>query len=140
MNDGPTTSWYVARRLDVGVDVAGPTLDVLAGEELQLSGTWGALTVEAAPVGLIRSRAAPHRRLRGLLRLPSRRPARVELELTPWSDDVTEIGIRPAVVPHGGRGRAYLDAAAAAIESLRGDLHTRVAVASAEVGALERAS
>jgi hypothetical protein len=140
MEDVLTTSWYVVRRVDVAVEVAGPTLDVLAGDELQLSGTWGALTVAAAPVGLIRSRAAPHRRLRGLLRLPNRRPARVELELTPWSAEASEIGIRPEALPRGSRGRAYLDAAAAAIECLRADIAVRVAIAERDDEAFERAS
>ncbi len=140
MDHDLTHSWYVGRRVDAAIDVAGPTLDVLAGDELCLSGMWGALTVAAAPVGLIRSRAAPHRRLRGLLRLPHRRPARVELELTPWSADASEIGIRPEAVPRGERSRAYLDAAAAAIECLGRDISARVAIAERDDEAFERAS
>jgi hypothetical protein len=133
-------SWYVARRVGVPVDIAGPVLDGLADDGLRLRGTWGELAVAAAPVGLIRSRAAPHRRMCGRLHLPRRRAARVELELTPWSRDACELGLRPASLPRGTRGEAYLGAASAALDALGESVFAATGSEQADIAALERAS
>jgi len=128
MDQLPTLSWYVARRLDVPPALAGFALDRISGDGLRVGGAWGGLTATAAPVGLIRSRSARVRRLRGRLRVPRRRAVRVELELTPWSSSACELGLRPASPPRGARGDAYFVAAGIALERLRLDLVAALAV------------
>jgi|GEM_PF-3640707 len=145
MEEFPTLSWYVARRLDVPLALAASALDRIAGDELRVGGPWGELTATAVPVDLIRSRAARHRRLRGRLRIPLRRAVRVDLELTPWSSSACELGLRPDSSPHGARADAYFATAGIALEQLRLDLVTVLARhrLEREVGTdteLERAS
>lgn len=143
--ESPTTSWYVARRLDTPPQLAGVALDRLTATDLRLAGAWGEVALRAVPVGMIRTRTARHRLFRGRLRIPRHRTVRVELELTPWSTSTCELGLRPDAPLRGARGDAYFVAAAGALRHLSLEIATVLAVqrhaAAAHLDAdLERAS
>lgn len=123
----PTTSWYVARRLDIPPRLAGVALDRLSGDEIRVEGTWGTVALSPVPVGMIRAHTARHRQFRGRLWVPWRRAVRVELELTPWSSSECELGLRPDAAPGGARADGYFVAAAGAPRRLSLEIATVLA-------------
>lgn len=137
------TSWYVARRVDAAVEAVATSLDRLGeDDQLDVDTDAGRLTLEPVPLAFTPYAGAPRRRLRGRL-VPKGPPraVRVEVEVTAWSHQTAQLGLRPSGrLPSGRRTGPYFESAMAALSELGARVAERLPARPAESARLERAS
>jgi hypothetical protein len=143
MEEGRVISWYVARRVDAAVEAVATSLDRLGeDDQLDIPTDTGRLTLAPVPLAFTPYAGAPRRRLRGRLvpaGLP--RPVPVEVEVTGWSHQAAQLGLRPSGrLPRGRRATAYFDTAPVALSALGVRVAERLPVRPLEHDRLERAS
>lgn len=131
------TTWYVSRRLELPLAAATTALDRLT-EHLSAGRVLGSLrlrdTTAFAPPGV-------SRRLFGRLLLAGLgRPVRVELELTPWSREESELGLRPFKSVSSLRAERYTSTAVETLDEVRGELLARRDGTAISAALLRRAS
>ncbi len=134
----PTTSWHVSRRVALPLGTATVAFDRVVGRPHQRSAVGLRDAFVTAPTGAV-PRAG--RQLHGRLRTtPLRRPLPVELELTPWSDAESELGVRPGRPPVGASADRYWRWAAETLEQLHAGLLAAAPAAAVGAEPLRRAS
>ena len=142
MNEFPVTSWHVSRTIDVPIETAAATFDrLVAAGDASPDGTLS-LAPAAVSISYTPFPGAPRRSMRGLLRTRrARRGVPVEVELTAWSAQRSEIGLRPARrLPRGAAAAAYFAAAVTGIEELTAKLAATAHVRTIMGDQVERAS
>jgi hypothetical protein len=110
-HDDPQT-WYIHRNLDAPIRDAVPALDAFAWQaSLRPASAYARLLARPEPHEGQVAATAPARAFRGQIRVGVLGPAvPVELDLTPWSDTNSVLGLRPAGRrPPGLRRTNYFD-------------------------------
>lgn len=133
MNDAPPTTTYVSRVLALPSGVARQVFDACRVDRQHRSAdpdhwtvTAGATLLRVTGPGHVpgASRLGPVRSCPAALQLPRRGgTVPVELELTPWSHQRTEVGLR--LLGRRAPRRGYLDAAGACVDALVNELELR---------------
>lgn len=124
MDDLRDFGYHVCRRVRLSPDDACVVLRELAGKDGRIRSAAPQVRIDLdIPLPLYHTSAvSPIARSRGVLRPRGRAPIRVQLEISPWTDAVSELGLLPRGRSNrwwsAGRARRYFDAGGDALTAL----------------------